>query len=552
MADNPSSSSIPLLPDREGEVIEEGKKEEKEGEKKEEKEGEKKNVDSFLRLSWYCARILFLSEFILFGSAGNMVYLVYAGAAPKSVGCVGDGFNITDICKLPIEERANLTCTLQPFYEFRSLNVEFEYYCEETAKVKGTVSFQMAGVLFGALFWGFFADAKGRRLALIICFTATMILSVVNSAVTSLVMFNVIRTIHAFFNGGALIVYGVYKMEHLPRKHRFLVSSLIAWSPNYILITILAWLSQNWRTFQLVIVAFCLPAFPAFYFVYESPRWLIQRGRIDEAREVLEKMQEIDGVSQTKREDMQKMIDEEHEKVLARERKAKNYNVTHLFRHTEMAIATMTLSLGVLVTSMIGYGLMFNLETLSGSLFLNSIYLGLIRWALNITTGIIDFNVVWAGRKLFHTIGQGVVALGLMMLAWTHYEGKSEAMAEVARVSTLISAAFVSQPPNLSPSQTFISKGMLAMEYFPTVVRNSAMSFKTTFSRVGAVIAPQIFLLPIPWVPYALLAGLALADTVAFLVFVPETKGRPLPETLPEKKKKKDLSPEDIKPSLQK
>ncbi|GMS95254.1 hypothetical protein PENTCL1PPCAC_17429 [Pristionchus entomophagus] len=544
MADNPSSSSsLPLLPHGQHEpppAYESDRIEKKEVKEEE----EKKNVDSFLRLSWYCARILFLSEFILFGSAGNMVYLVYAGAAPKTVGCIGDGVNITDICKIPREERSNLNCTsFEPIYEFRSLNVEFQYYCEETAKVKATVSFQMAGVLFGALFWGFFADAKGRRLALIICFSVTMILSVVNAFVTSLFMFNVVRTIHAFFNGGSLIVYGVYKMEHLPRKHRFLISSLIAWSPNYILITILAWWAEDWRTYQLVIVAFCLPAFPAFYFVYESPRWLIQRGRIEEARVIMERMQEIDGVSQTKREDMQKMIDEEHEKVLARERKAKSYNVTHLFRHADMAIATMTLSIGVLVTSMIGYGLMFNLETLSGSLYLNSIYLGIIRWALNITTGIMDYKIKWAGRKLFHTIGQGVVALGLMMLAWTHFEGKSEGMAEVVRISTLLSAAFV--------SQTFISKGMLAMEYFPTVVRNSAMSFKTTFSRFGAVIAPQIFLLPIPWMPYALLAALALADTIAFLIFVPETKGRPLPETLPEKKKK-NLSSIPIQSQFQK
>lgn len=37
-----------------------------------------------------------------------------------------------------------------------------------------------------------------------------------------------------------------------------------------------------------------------------------------------------------------------------------------------------------------------------------------------------DFKIVWAGRKLFHTIGQGVVAMGLMMLAWTHYQGRQK------------------------------------------------------------------------------------------------------------------------------
>ncbi|GMS91781.1 hypothetical protein PENTCL1PPCAC_13956 [Pristionchus entomophagus] len=490
----------------------------------------KKNVDSFLRLSWYCARILFLSQFILFGSAANMIFLVYAGAAPQSVVCVGDEINISDICKLPLEERTRLNCSLMPVYEFHSLNVEFEYFCEEVAHVKGAISFQMAGLLFGTLFWGYFADAKGRRLALIICFTVLTFLSVTSSFVHSFFMFQIILTLQSFFTGGALIVYGVYMMEHLPHSHRFLISSLIAWSPNYILFTLLAWLTGDWRTLQLVIVVVSLPAFPAFFFVYESPRWLIQRGRIDEARVVLERMQAIDGVSQTKKEDMQKMIEEEHEKVLARERKSKNYNITHIFRHRNMAIVTMIISLGVLLTSMISFGLMFNLEKLSGSLFLNSIYLGLLRWSLNIATGIFDFKIKWASRKLVHTIGQGVVALGLVLLTWTYFNGKSVGLADVVRVSTLLSAAFV--------SQTQISKGMMALEYFPTVVRNSAASFKTVCSRIGAVLAPHIFLLPIPWMPYALLAALTLADTVAVLFFIPETKGRPLPENMPEKKKK--------------
>ncbi|GMS91815.1 hypothetical protein PENTCL1PPCAC_13990 [Pristionchus entomophagus] len=530
MTENPSSfSSLPLLPGQnEPPPAHESRPVDQEVVLEEK---EKKNVDSFLRLSWYCARILFLSEFILFGAAGNFVFLVYAGAAPKSVECVGDNITIADICKIPLKERSSFNCTLQPHYEFRSLNVEFEYFCEEAATVKSAISFQMLGVLVGTLFWGHFADAKGRKLALIICFTAAMLLSVVNAAVNSLFTFTVVRTVQAFFNGGALIVYGVYMLEHLPRKHRFLISSLIAWSPNYILFTLLAWFSGDWRTCQLVIVAVSLPAFPAFFFVYESPRWLIQKGRIDEARVVLEKMQAIDGVSQTKREEMQAMIEEEHQKAIDREQRAKSYNVTHLFRHAEMAIVTTILSLGVLLTSLISYGLIFNLETLSGSLFLNSIFLGMLRWSLNIVTGIADFKIKRAGRKAVHTIGQGVVALGLVMLAWTHYNGKSEGMSEVMRISTLLSAAFI--------SQTQISKGMLAMEYFPTVIRNSAVSFKTVFSRIGAVLAPQIFLLPIPFLPYAILAALALVDTIAFLVFVPETKGRPLPESMPENKNNK-------------
>ncbi|KAK6039239.1 hypothetical protein COOONC_23254 [Cooperia oncophora] len=77
------------------------------------------------------------------------------------------------------------------------------------------------------------------------------------------------------------------------------------------------------------------------------------------------------------------------------------------------------------------------------------------------------------------------------------------------------------------------------MEYYPTVVRNSGLAFKSTCSRLGTIVAPQLFVLSI-WesLPYIVLTAMATLDTIFYQLVIPETKGKPLPENLPPKREK--------------
>ncbi|KAK6012706.1 hypothetical protein OSTOST_22120 [Ostertagia ostertagi] len=142
------------------------------------------------------------------------------------------------------------------------------------------------------------------------------------------------------------------------------------------------------------------------------------------------------------------------------------------------------------MSSMINYGLIFNIETLAGSFFVNSILMG---------GGI-------AGRKAVHLCLSMLRALSLGAL------------------------------PSLYP-EIFITKTISAMEYYPTVVRNSGLAFKSTCSRLGTILAPQLIVLNF-WeaLPYIVLTVMAALDTVMYQVVIPETKGRPLPENLPPKR----------------
>ncbi|WKY08462.1 hypothetical protein Q1695_007745 [Nippostrongylus brasiliensis] len=488
-----------------------------------------KCVDDFLKMGNYCYLILLISEFFLLVAAGNMIFMMFAGSAPR-VSCHGSNFTIEDVCKKHLDPTKLTDCDLEVKYEFKSLNVEFGYLCARGRWVKSSISVQMVGVLLGTLFFGSMSDRYGRKLMLVIAYIWTSIFSIAASFSTSLAMFTALRTILGFFSGGLLGTYGVYKMEHIPKKHRFWVATVIAWAPNYILLNGIAYISHDWRTFQRVLVVVSSPALLLFFVVLESPRWLIQKGKIKEARHVLQRIQHIDGQKTSKREEMEKMLDIEHQKQMARQEKLKSYNIRHLFYTKEMTQATIVLCIGVFFSSIINYGLVFNIETLAGSFFINSIIMGSLRWGINIVFSLLDYKVTAIGRKLIHLISQTSISIALGAIAITYILDLDVAYKGVIRVATIFAAA--------TSAQIFITKTISAIEFYPTVVRNSGLAFKSTCSRLGTILAPQIFILNF-WdaLPYALVTLMATLDTFLYQMVIPETKGKPLPENLPPKHK---------------
>ncbi|KAE9420112.1 hypothetical protein Angca_004881, partial [Angiostrongylus cantonensis] len=488
-----------------------------------------KTVDDFLKMGNYCCLILLTSEFLLLCAAGNMIYMIFAGSAPK-VSCNGPNTTIVDVCGSH-KNLSDLTdCELNLQYEFRSLNVDFHYLCAEGRWVKSSISVQMLGVLVGTLVLGTLSDRYGRKPTLATSFITTSLIGIASSFSTSLLTFTVLRTILGFFNGGLLGVYGVYKMEHIPKQHRFWVSTVIAWAPNFILLNVIAYASHDWRTFQRLLVVVSSPALIMFFFISESPRWLIQKGRIEDARKVLMHIQHVDKQKETKKEAMQEMLNITYQKLVERNEKAKSYNLRHLFYGKEMSLATVIFCSGVFMTSVINYGLVFNIELLSGSFFINATIMGAIRWIINIVFAVLDFKSMLVGRKLVHFISQLSIAVFLGVITIVYLLDLKDDLTSVIRFSTILATA--------TTSQTFITKTISAMEYYPTVVRNSGLALKSTWSRVGTIVAPQLFLLS-AWeaFPYIVLTAMAAFDTFAYQLVIPETKGKPLPENLPRRHK---------------
>lgn len=72
----------------------------------------------------------------------------------------------------------------------------------------------------------------------------------------------------------------------------------------------------------------------------------------------------------------------------------------------------------------ISYGLMFNLEKISGSLYINAAMLGLFRYALNMLIAVADHFFKCIGRKVIHTFALLGIIIGMTFILFVNYFGR--------------------------------------------------------------------------------------------------------------------------------
>ncbi|CAB3409431.1 unnamed protein product [Caenorhabditis bovis] len=448
-------------------------------------------------------------------------------ANPNVIGC---GDEPVDGCHGLKSLQNRTSCAPRLDYQFASVQVEFNYICDEAKMVKNTITVQTFGVLVGAAIFGQFSDNFGRRTALLIAAFGNGILNIVVAYSPDLTYFMIWRTLSGIFAGGLTVVQMVYMVENIPRKHRMWIQNSITWSPNLIIFPYIAYLCHDWRTLSVVIGGASLLSFVTILFLQESPRWLVQKGKLDEARRVLVKIRKTDRLYT---QDFEKEIDEiltiESQKFSKSSKKSKKYNFVHLFCTWKMMAQSFTFIFGIICTTFIVYALMYNMEKLSGSLYWNSAIIGASRWIINIAVSIIDYRCEWFGRKLVNQICMSLTAISLAFIALFTYVGHGETIQSIGTIVTLAMC-----------SQLFIAKYLMVNELYPTAVRNIAVSAVSTFSRVGSMFSPQLFYLSdiTEWLPYAVLFILQTLDLISFCIVIPETKGVHLENHLPPKHKR--------------
>uniref|UniRef100_A0A914D552 Uncharacterized protein n=1 Tax=Acrobeloides nanus TaxID=290746 RepID=A0A914D552_9BILA len=78
-------------------------------------------------------------------------------------------------------------------------------------------------------------------------------------------------------------------------KDRLWISNLFGGNPVIILYACLAYFCGDWRILARASSALTIPAIILCCFISESPRYLIQKGRIAAAKAVLKRIHRIDG-----------------------------------------------------------------------------------------------------------------------------------------------------------------------------------------------------------------------------------------------------------------
>ena len=158
-----------------------------------------------------------------------------------------------------------------------------------------------AGMLFGSVTWGVVSDGYGRRVGFLAVAAFTFSFGVVSALSTNYTMMVASRTLVGFGIGGVPVAFSLM-MEWLPVAQRgtWGMGVVLFWSGGAIFEALIAMEimpTLGWRwlvaisSAPLGMLLLLWPALP------ESPRWLVGKGKIEEAQKLLEAAAKVNGVT---------------------------------------------------------------------------------------------------------------------------------------------------------------------------------------------------------------------------------------------------------------
>jgi MFS family permease len=158
-----------------------------------------------------------------------------------------------------------------------------------------------AGIICGSGFWGILSDRYGRKRAFV-CATAVICIGgLLTGFATSFSLLLLFRGIVGFGIGGTNVPFDLLA-ELLPASRRgsFLVYIEYFWTLGSILVAGLAWtfLTQGgWKELALLtVIPVALTSFFSVLYLPESPRWLLEVGKTEEAERILHEAARVNGI----------------------------------------------------------------------------------------------------------------------------------------------------------------------------------------------------------------------------------------------------------------
>ncbi|KAI6190299.1 MFS domain-containing protein [Aphelenchoides bicaudatus] len=481
--------------------------------------GRHQNLGDFVKFGRYTVFIVITYEFLLMPQMFNMSMMIFSALAARPVSCgpkTFENLSLSEACSELKTTQQLTNCTPKLGAQFLSLGVEFGLFCETAQTVKHSISVQMFGVLIGAIIFGQLSDLFGRKRMMFVAHLGLLLFNFLASKATSMHYFTALQTISMIFVGGHNSIMHVFLIENVPKKLRVLLTTIVSYSPNFIILSFVAYVCQDWRTLLKVcsllnIVSICF----LLKHIWKALGM------------VLLKIEKFNGTATPKR---LGIIDEiiEHE-IAQNEEKTKQTKVYfwHLFCTWRFILYTFIISFSLCTTSLVSYALIFNMEKLPGTIYISTGLFGLFRYGVNLLVGAIDFFVKRAGRKFIHTSALSYILIMLLAIILTKTFDYHDST--LLRFCTITSAAMC--------SQLYIVNGIATSEIFPTAIRNLAVSFVQIFNRLGAVLAPHLFIIAIYFetLPYLIMFLMMFVSMLIFGFALPETKSSPMSDHMPSK-----------------
>ncbi|XP_068081865.1 organic cation transporter protein [Anabrus simplex] len=399
---------------------------------------------------------------------------------------------------------------------------EWDLACDEVGwrlSLVGTV--HAIAYLLSVPIVGYISDRFGRRNALLVTLILSTVVGVARSFAQSYVQFIILEGLSVLIGSGAYATTFILALEMVGADKRVMGGTIIHLMDalGFASLGVLAWLIPNWRTLIQVMHITGIFFVAYFWFLPESVRWLLVKGRFQEAKEIIFEIARINKVNlseatlneldDSKFIPVKNIADDDEETLLG--------SLREVFRSRILLLRLLNCCFCWATNTFVYYGLALNSVYLGGNKYVNYILTTLIDLP-GFTLSYVAMNTI--GRK--RTIAASLVAAGLACLAFICVPPDMPGF-----ILTLFLLG------KLAISVSFSTLYAFTAEIFPTSIRNSLLGTCSMVGRIGTILATQTPSLGryMGALPPILFGTVSIIGGVLALYF-PETKGTKLPDSV--------------------
>uniref|UniRef100_UPI0037E9AAA3 solute carrier family 22 member 2-like n=1 Tax=Semicossyphus pulcher TaxID=241346 RepID=UPI0037E9AAA3 len=430
--------------------------------------------------------------------------------------------NELDLSKTPITACKN---GWEYDYEGRqSFVTEFDLVCSDGWLVDMYQATLNVGFLVGSIAIGYLADRFGRKMSFLMSNLLNGIAGILVAVAPDYVSLLIFRTLYGFGVKGGWVAGYVLITEIVGVEYRRTVGVLyqMFFSVGILILPLLAYFITDWRWLQVVITVPYILFLSYYWFIPESPRWLLSQNKRSQAVEITEAMAKEN--KRTLSKNIETLADDNADDNLH------TASFMDLVRTPKMRKHTFILSFNWFTSAVVYQGLIMRLGILGGNVYIDFLISGLVEFP---AAFLILFTIERIGRRLPFASANIVAGAACFITAFI-----PDSMFWFKTVVACIG--------RLGITMAFEMVVFVNTELYPTFVRNFGVSVCSTLCDIGGIIAPfLLYRLAVIWLELPLIIFGSLAFLAGGLVLLlPETRGVPLPDTIddiefPDKMKEK-------------
>ncbi|XP_036940942.1 solute carrier family 22 member 5-like [Acanthopagrus latus] len=393
---------------------------------------------------------------------------------------------------------------------------EWDLVCEHAWKVPFSTSLFFVGVLIGSLISGPFSDRFGRKPVFFFTMVLQSVTALIQAASVSWVMFcvlNCLKGLGQVSSYSTSLILGSEMLGPSARMKFGLLAQGVCYGIGYALLPLFAYFIRGWR---MLLVASAIPGLiyiPMWWVIPESPRWLLQKGRVDEAELA------IRNAAKRNRVPVPEVIFRAGQclELMKDKGQEKTHTYLDLVRTPNMRNITI---LGVFIwmsSAMVYFGLSLNTSNLNGNVYLNCFLSAAIDIAVYVATGLL-VNRAPRPTLLFCML----ILCGIMLLL---IQLVPEDMLVMLKVFTLVG--------RMGSTSAYIFLFVFFTELMPTVVRNMGLGINSTAAFAGSIMCPYVIYMGVysRVLPYIIFGTVCLMAAAAGLL-LPDTRNSKLPDLI--------------------